>query len=376
MKVDGAEVSWFAPLCDGDDDFLGNRNPEFKSSWENTSKIIKTADELGFRNVLCPSSYQVGQDTLSYVAGMAPLTEQINFLAAVRCGELHPPMLARTIATLDHMLKGRLTVNIISSDLPGTKLSSPERYARSREVIEILKQSWTQDRIEFNGKYYQLDLQTDPVKPYQQNGGPLLYFGGYSPDGVDLCAEHCDVYLMWPETEKKLQELMNNMTNKALEYDRTVQFGLRVHVIVRETEQEARDYAKNLLSKLDLDLGKDIRNRAQDATSLGVARQAMLREEADNQHYVEPHLWTGIGLARSGCGAAIVGDPDQVLAKLERYMEMGIRSFILSGYPHQKECELFAKHVLPRLKTVSLPEVLGRRPNKTPNSPLGNGVRK
>ena len=376
MKVDGAEVSWFAPLCDGDDDFLGNRNPEFKSSWENTSKIIKTADELGFRNVLCPSSYQVGQDTLSYVAGMAPLTEQINFLAAVRCGELHPPMLARTIATLDHMLKGRLTVNIISSDLPGTKLSSPERYARSREVIEILKQSWTQDRIEFNGKHYQLDLQTDPVKPYQQNGGPLLYFGGYSPDGVDLCAEHCDVYLMWPETEKKLQELMNNMTNKALEYDRTVQFGLRIHVIVRETEQEARDYAKNLLSKLDLDLGKDIRNRAQDAASLGVARQAMLREEADNQHYVEPHLWTGIGLARSGCGAAIVGDPDQVLAKLERYMEMGIRSFILSGYPHQQECELFAKHVLPRLKTVSLPEVLGRRPNKTPNSPLGNGVRK
>ena len=169
---------------------------------------------------------------------------------------------------------------------------------------------------------------------------------------------------------------MNNMTNKALEYDRTVQFGLRVHVIVRETEQEARDYAKNLLSKLDLDLGKDIRNRAQDAASLGVARQAMLREEADKQHYVEPHLWTGIGLARSGCGAAIVGDPDQVLAKLERYMEMGIRSFILSGYPHQQECELFAKHVLPRLKTVSLPEVLGRRPNKTPNSPLGNGVRK
>ena len=376
MKVDGAEVSWFAPLCDGDDDFLGNRNPEFKSSWENTSKIIKTADELGFRNVLCPSSYQVGQDTLSYVAGMAPLTEQINFLAAVRCGELHPPMLARTIATLDHMLKGRLTVNIISSDLPGTKLSSPERYARSREVIEILKQSWTQDRIEFKGKYYQLNLPTDPVKPYQQNGGPLLYFGGYSPDGVDLCAEHCDVYLMWPETEKKLQELMNNMINKASEYERTVQFGLRVHVIVRETEQEARDYANKLLSKLDLDLGKDIRNRAQDAASLGVARQAMLREEADNQHYVEPHLWTGIGLARSGCGAAIVGNPDQVVAKLERYMEMGIRSFILSGYPHQQECELFAKHVLPRLKTVSLPEVLGRRPSKSPNSPLGNGVRK
>ena len=376
MKIDGAEVSWFAPLCDGDDDFLGNRNPAFKSSWENTSKIIKTADELGFRNVLCPSSYQVGQDTLSYVAAMATATEQINFLAAVRCGELHPPMLARTISTLDHMLKGRLTINIISSDLPGVQLSSSKRYARSREVIEILKQSWTQDRIEFNGKYYQLSLPTDPVKPYQQNGGPLLYFGGYSPDGVDLCAEHCDVYLMWPETEQKLQGLMNDMTNRASDYQRTVQFGLRVHVIVRETEKEARSYANNLLSKLDLDLGKDIRNRAQDATSLGVARQAILREEADNQHYVEPNLWTGIGLARSGCGAAIVGDPDQVLAKINRYIDMGIRSFIFSGYPHLQECELFAKYVLPNIKTVSLPEVFGRRLKKTPNSPLGSGVRK
>lgn len=374
--IEGAEISWFAPICDGDDDFLGHRNPNFKSSWENTSEIVKKADALGFRNMLCPSSYQVGQDTLSFVAGMAPLTKQINLLAAIRCGEVHPPMLARSIATLDHMLKGRLTINIISSDLPGTKISSQERYARSREVIEILKQAWTKDRIEFKGKYYQLDLPTEPVKPYQQNGGPLLYFGGYSPEGVDLCAAHCDVYLMWPETETKLQSLMENMTQKAAGYNRTIQFGLRVHVIVRETEEEARAYADGLLSKLDLDLGTDIRNRAQDAASLGVMRQSQLREEADEKYYVEPHLWTGIGLARSGCGAAIVGNPDQVVAKLERYMEMGIRSFILSGYPHKQECELFAKHVLPRIKTVSLPEVFGRIPQKTPNSPLANGPRK
>jgi len=375
LQIDGAEISWFAPLCDGDDDFLGNRNPDYKSSWENTSKIVKTADALGYRNVLCPSSYQVGQDTLAFVAGMAPLTEQINLLAAIRCGEVHPPMLARSIATLDHMLKGRLTINIISSDLPGTTLASTERYARSREVIEILKQAWTQDEIDFQGKYYHYKLPTAPIKPYQQNGGPLLYFGGYSPAGVDLCAEHCDVYLMWPETEEKLQGLMENMTKKAAAYNRTVQFGLRVHVIVRETEAEARDYADALLSKLNLDLGNDIRNRAQDAASLGVARQSQLREEADESYYVEPNLWTGIGLARSGCGAALVGNPDQIVAKLQRYMDMGIRSFILSGYPHQQECELFAKLVLPRLKTVSLPEVFGRIPKITPNTPLGNGKR-
>mgnify|MGYP000858255341 FL=1 len=375
-KIDGAEISWFAPLCDGDDEFLGNRNPLYKSSWENTSTIVSTADELGFKNVLCPSSYQVGQDPISFAAGMATITKQINFLVAIRCGELHPPMLARTIASLDHMLKGRLTINIISSDLPGMKLSSKERYARSREVIQILKQSWTQDQIKFKGKYYQLDLNTRPVQPYQQNGGPLLYFGGYSPDGVDLCAEFCDVYLMWPETEFKLKNLMDVMTLKAASYKRTVKFGLRVHVIVRETEKEARDYADSLISKLDIKMGTDIRNRAQDSTSLGVARQSQLREEADEKYYVEPNLWTGIGLARSGCGAAIVGNPDQVVAKIEHYIEMGINSFIFSGYPHQKECELFAKLVLPRLKTVSLPEVFGRMPKNIPNSPLANGPRK
>jgi len=373
--IDGAEISWFAPLCNGDDDFLGNRNPLYKSSWENTSSIVKTADQLGFKNVLCPSSYQVGQDPLSFVAGMSSQTEKINFLVAIRCGELHPPMLARTIASLDHMLKGRLTVNIISSNLRGMDLSSKERYARSREVIQILKQSWTQDQIRFKGKYYDFNLSSRPVKPYQQNGGPLLYFGGYSPDGVDLCAEFCDVYLMWPETKPKLRGLMDTMTNKAAKYNRTVKFGLRVHVIVRETEKEARNYADQLISKLDLEKGTDIRNRAQDAASLGVSRQSKLREESDEKYYVEPNLWTGIGLARSGCGAAIVGNPDQVVAKIESYMKMGINSFIFSGYPHKKECEIFARLVLPRLKTVSLPEVFGRIPSSSPNSPLANGTR-
>jgi len=375
-EIQGAEISWFAPICDGDDAFLGERNPMYKSSWENTSSIIKTADRLGYSNVLCPSSYQVGQDTLSFVSAMAPLTKQINFLAAIRCGEIHPPMLARTIATLDHILKGRLTINIISSDLPGMKLESSERYIRSREVIQILKQSWTQDNINFKGKFYNINLPSAPVKPYQQNGGPLLYFGGYSPDGVDLCAEYCDVYLMWPDTEENIIELINNMKQKASLFERTVQFGLRVHVIVRETEKQAIEDAEKLISKLDLELGKEIKNRAQDSKSLGVSRQSNLRDKSNKDYFAEPHLWTGIGLARSGCGAAIVGDPDQVYNKMKRYMDMGISSFILSGYPHEKECKLFAKYVLPKFKNIHLPEIFGRVPKKEPNSPLARGPRK
>jgi len=374
-SFDGVEISWFAPLCNGDDDFLGNRNPNYKSNWYNTKNIVVAADKFGYKNILCPSSYQVGQDTLTFIAGMASLTKEINFLAAIRCGEIHPPMLARTIATLDHMLEGRLTLNIISSNLPGTELDSTERYLRSKEVIEILKQCWTKNRLDFNGKYYQFDLPTQPVKVYQQNGGPLLYFGGYSEAGMELCAEHCDVYLMWPDTENKLVELMKNISERAKKYNRTVQFGLRVHVIVRETEEKARSYADNLISKLDLSLGENIRNRSQDAKSLGVARQTELREKSDEKFFVEPNLWTGIGLARSGCGAAIVGNPDQVITKINKYQKMGIRSFIFSGYPHLQECKIFAKLVLPKINTVSLAEAFGRVPKSTPESPLGNGLR-
>jgi alkanesulfonate monooxygenase len=372
----GAEVAWFAPLCNGDDEFLSRHDFRYKSNWSNTSNVLLTADRLGYRNILCPSSYQVGQDVWTFGSAVAPLTQQINILTAIRCGELHPPMLARSIATLDHILRGRLTINIISSNMPGEELESAARYQRSREVIEILKQCWTQDHIDFKGEFYNIQLPTtDPVKPYQQNGGPLLYFGGYSPPGVDLCAEHCDVYLMWPETEDKLQQLMQNMSDKAVSYGREVDFGLRVHVIVRETEVEARAAARRLMTYVDDQRGEEIRLRAQDGKSYGVSRQTAVREQADDEGFVEDHLWTGIGRARSGCGAAIVGDPDQVLAKIQRYMDMGIRAFIFSGYPHLDECNLFGRYVLPRIKTFSMPVVQVRQPVGMPETPLGAGVR-
>ena len=374
--LEGAEVAWFAPLCNGDDEFLGHHDIRYKSDWSNTSNVLLTADRLGYRNILCPSSYQVGQDTLTFASAVAPLTSNINILAAIRCGEVHPPMLGRAIATLDHILRGRLTINIISSNLPGTDLSSAERYQRSREVIEILKQGWTQDHIDFKGEFYNIQLDnTAPVKSYQQNGGPLLYFGGYSPPAVDLCAEHCDVYLMWPETETRLQELMQNMSDKAAGYGRKVDFGLRIHMIVRETEAEARAAARHLMTYVEDEEGKKIRERALDAKSYGVSRQTEIRNMSDDEGFVEPHLWTGIGRARSGCGAAIVGNPDQVLEKINRYMEMGIRAFIFSGYPHADECKLFAKYVLPNIKTFSMPEAQGRRPAFAPDTPLAAGAR-
>lgn len=374
--LDSAEISWFAALCSDDYQFLGVPDGSLRSSWEHCSAILKEAENQGFRNILCPSSYQVGQDTLSFVAGCAPITERINMLAAVRCGEMQPIMLARTIATLDHMLKGRLTINIISSDFPGEKAESSLRYQRSREVVEILKQAWTQDEISYKGDVYEFEgLTTDPAKPYQ-TGGPLLYFGGYSPAALELCGQHCDVYLMWPEPKEQIAQRMKDVHEVADKYGRTLDYGLRVHMIVRDTEAEAREYAEHLTSKLDDDYGKLIRDRAHDSISLGVAHQARARELADKFGYVEPNLWTGIGRARSGCGAALVGSTDQVLSEIEAYRKMGIRAFIFSGYPHLEECRQFGQKVMPHLETCSLPEVYGRVPDQPPATPLAAGERR
>lgn len=375
--VDAAEVSWFAPLCSDDYRYLGVPDGSLRSSWEHTRDILLTADKLGYRNILCPSSYQVGQDTLTFASAVAPMTRNINLLAAIRCGELHPAMLARTVATLDHMLQGRLTLNVISSNFPGEDASNEYRYQRSLEVVEILKQAWTQDEINYEGQIYQLKgLSCDPVRPYQQNGGPLLYFGGYSAPAVELCAAHCDVYLMWPEPEEMLAQRMRAVHERAQHYGRVIDYGLRVHMVVRDTEQEAREYAQELVSRLDDEKGAEIRARALDAKSFGVSLQARNRENSDDEGFVEPHLWTGIGRARSGCGAAVVGSVDQVLSKLERYRKMGIRAFIFSGYPHLDECEIFGQKVLPHLKTLSLPQHYGRIPPSTPNTPLGLGERR
>lgn len=377
QDLDGAEVSWFAALCSDDYALLGVPDGSLRSSFAHCADIARTAEALGFRNILCPSSYQVGQDTLSFVAACAPLTNRMNFLAAIRCGEMQPVMLARTVATLDHMLKGRLTLNVISSDFPGEKADSALRYRRSHEVVEILRQAWTRDTIDFQGEIYRFrGVPTAPAKPYQQNGGPLLYFGGYSPDALELCGAQCDVYLMWPEPKEMLAQRMRAVHERAAAHGRVLDYGLRVHVIVRDTEAEARDYADHLVSALDDEYGRLIRERAHDSISLGVAHQARARELADEFGYVEPHLWTGIGRARSGCGAAIVGSTDQVLTELEEYRRMGIRAFILSGYPHLDEARQFGTKVLPLLKTVSLPHEYGRVPPDTPATPLGTGERR
>ncbi len=343
------EVSWFSALCDDDYEFLGVPDPALASSWEHCRNIVMRAEEGGFDNILLPSGYQLGIDTTVFAAAIAALTRKIRLLMAVRIGETWPPQLARQIATLDRILGGRLTVNIISSDMPGEKMDSEPRYRRTVEAMKILKTLLNGDHLSHSGEHYQFEV--DPPRVGTLSGKcPPLYFGGLSPAAKQAAAEGCDVYLMWPETVQGAADLIADMTARAAGFGRTLKYGFRCHVVVRETEAEARAYADRLLSKLDAQTGEAIRNKSLDAQTFGVARQAELREaSAANDGYIEDNLWTGIGRARSGCGAAIVGNPDQVLAKLQAYQAVGIEAFILSGYPHVNECDMFARYVLPRM---------------------------
>ena len=367
------EVAWFDDLCGGDTAFLGTIDPSRRSNFAHCSDIIKTADSQGFQNILLPTSYVIGQEVLPFASAMATQVKNINMLAAIRTGEIHPPMLARHLATLDHILEGRLTINIINSDLPGLKEDHEMRYKRCEEVIEILKQAWTQDEVDFQGEIYQFKMKADPIKSYQQNGGPLLYFGGISPGSKEICAKYCDVFLMWPEPEDSIYATMQEMSERAAKHGRTIDFGLRVHVVVRETEEEAKEYTKTLMSRFDAEIAEKLKHRTQDSKSAGVLRQDEFRKSADEDDFVEPMLWTGIGRARSGCGAAIVGTPEQIIEKLNRYMDMGIRSFVLSGYPLIEECELFGQLVLPQLNTIKLSVEQNRTPKETPKTPLTFG---
>jgi alkanesulfonate monooxygenase len=341
------EIAWFAALCDDDYEFLGVADPALESSFEHCADIVSAADELGYDNVLLPSGYELGIDAVAFAAGVARQVARTRLLLAVRCAEMWPPQLARQLATIDQMLgaapddTGRLTVNIISSDLPGAPLDSAPRYARTLEVMTVLRDLLDGKAVDHHGDFY--DLTLEPPRLHTVTGRcPPLYFGGLSDAAREVAATAADVYLMWPDTVAGAAAVIEDLTARAAFHGRTLRFGFRSHVIVRDTEAEARAAAARLVSRLDRGDGERIRARSLDSASAGVARQAELRDGADEDGFVEDHLWTGIGRARSGAGAAIVGDPDQVLEAIEAYRAVGISSFILSGYPHLDECARFA----------------------------------
>ena len=229
---------------------------------------------MGLTIFFLPSGYTLGMDSIAFAGGIAPLLEKMRLLVAVRCGKMWVPQLARQLATLDTMLGGRLTVNILSSDMPGQTLESTPRYQRTLETMQSLRALLNGEPVSVDQEFIKLDLE--PPRMSTQSGNcPPFYFGGLSPQARDTAAQAADVFLMWPDTEPAVQTILDDMRRRAETYDRRLKFGYRAHVIVRETEAEARASARDrLISKLDYATGTDIRNKSLDSQSVGVRRQA------------------------------------------------------------------------------------------------------
>ena len=341
-------LAWFAALCDDDYEQLGVVDAALASSYDHCAAIVHAADRPGFDAILMPSGYALGIDTIAFTAAVDATTRHLTAIVAVRMGEVWLPQLARQLITLDNLLGGRMVVNIISSELPGETLASGPRYRRTLEHMQALRTLMSGSPLAADGEFVRVSV--DPPRVRTTSGeAPLLYFGGLSDDAREVAAEAADVYLMWPDTIDGVRAIVDDMRRRAAAHGRTLRFGYRVHVVVREAEREARTAAQHLVAALDPGVGEAIRSRSLDSTSVGVRAQATLRDAAGDDGFVEPHLWTGIGRARSGCGAAIVGDPHQVAAKLRAYQALGIDLFILSGYPHLEECQRFAALVMPLL---------------------------
>lgn len=348
-----AEFSWFNDMCDGDTEYLGVRDSTRRSSFEHCLNIIKTADRNGFKGILLPAAYDTGLDPHTFAAAALPHTRQIKPIVALRMGEVYPTTLSRSIASLDEISKGRVIINAISSDFPGQKTDAKTRYDRTGEILEILRQGWEKDEINFEGEYYNIHLDSAPAK-CRYGGGPLVYFGGISPEAKEVAAKYADVYLMWPEKMDMMRQTIEEVSEMAARHGRVIDFGLRIHMIVRETEQEARQYAKRLVSHLNDGEAAAQRARHQDAVSYGVFRQDELRKGADNEGFIEPLVWSSVGKVFSGCGSALVGSGTQVAEKLHDYMDIGFRAFIHSGFPLIEECDHFGQLVLPQMPNVSL----------------------
>ena len=341
------EISWFAPACWGDTARLGVDDPTRRATYAYNRHVLELADRLGYRNVLIPSSFVPGMDPWTLAASIGPGLATARLLPAVRVGEFDPPMLARAAKGLQQAMDGRLTINIISSERAGEVLGSTERYQRTGEAMALLKAFWRDDHVRHEGEWWTYDLPTTATRTRTP---PPLYVGGTSEAAREVAAEHADVYLMWVETVDATAALVADLRARAARHGRTLRFGLRTHVLVRETEQAARAAAAELVSELDPDSGRRLKASRHDHASEGVRRQDALRAAAGDDGFVEEALWTGIGVARSGVGAAITGSPDQVEAKLRAYADLGIDSFILSGYPLDDEAERVAELVLPRFE--------------------------
>lgn len=346
------DIFWFLPTG-GDTRHLGTAKSTRPVSNQYLQQVAVSAENLGYDGVLIPvgSGCEDGWITAST---LVPITRRLRFLVAVRTALTLPTATARMAATLDRASGGRLMINVVpggnAEELAGDGifLDHDARYDESDEFLSIWRPLLEGKKVNFEGKYHKV-VNAQQKFPPVQKPYPPIYFGGSSPAAHELAGKHVDAYLTWGEPPAAVAEKIADVRAKAAQHGRTVKFGIRLHVIVRETNEEAWAAAEELIRYVDDDTIAATQKNYAGYDSVGQQRMAALHGGKRDQLEVSPNLWAGVGLVRGGAGTALVGDPETVAARLKEYADLGIESFVLSGYPHLEEAYRFAELVFPLL---------------------------
>lgn len=349
-------VFWFIPTH-GDSRYLGTAEGGRMVSHDYMKQVAVAADTLGYDGVLLPTGRSC-EDAWVTASSLIDATRQLKFLIAVRPGLSAPTLSARMAATFDRLSGGRLLINVVTGGDPAEQESDgifsthKERYEISDEFLkiwrEVLRKTHTGDETNFEGKHLSVK-GAKGLYPPLQNPHPPLYFGGSSDEAIDLAAEQVDVYLTWGEPPAAVAEKIAKVRARAEKAGRTLRFGIRLHVIVRETNEAAWRAADELISKLDDATIAKAQAKFAKMDSEGQRRMSALHGGNRDKLEVSPNLWAGVGLVRGGAGTALVGDGPTVAARLKEYADLGIDTFILSGYPHLEEAYRVAELVFPLL---------------------------
>lgn len=346
------DVHWFLPTH-GDGRHLGTRIGARRVDLAYLRQISQAADALGFHGVLLPTGRSC-EDPWLVAAAMVAVTERLRFLVAVRPGVMSPQAAARMTATLDRLSGGRLLVNVVTggdvaeAEGDGVFLGHDERYAATAEFLAVYKRVLAGETVDFEGRYIRVKgaklLYLPVSRPH-----PPLYIGGSSEAGHDLAARELDVYLTWGEPPDAVRKKIADVRERAAAVGRMLRFGLRVHVIVRDTDAAAWAAADELIAHLDDSAITAAQQTFGRLESEGQRRMSALHGGRRDRLEVSPNLWAGVGLVRGGAGTALVGSPDTVAQRMLEYAELGIDTFILSGYPHLEEAYRVAELLLPKL---------------------------
>lgn len=346
------KLFWFLPTH-GDSRYLGTTQGARSVDLAYLSQIAVAADTLGYEGVLVPTGRSC-EDAWVAAAAMIPLTHELKFLVAVRPGVTSPTAAARMASTFDRLSGGRLLVNVVTGGDPaeaagdGLFHSHDERYAAADEFLEIWRRVVAGETVDYRGRYISVEGAKLLYPPVQQPHPPL-YFGGSSPAAHELAAEHVDVYLTWGEPPAAVAEKLADLRRRAEARGRRLKFGLRLHVIVRETRAEAWEAANRLIRYVDDEAIAAAQRTFSRFDSEGQRRMSALHGGRRDRLEVSRDLWAGVGLVRGGAGTALVGDPGTVAERLLEYAELGIDRFILSGYPHLEEAYRTAELLFPKL---------------------------